>query len=298
MPGIVVEGCDGSGKTTLIRVLRDHFHWPVVHVVQPHNPDILQMMRLIECSPVIFDRFHWSPVVYGEALREGPELTPYDLWALDGMLMNRGFINVYCETDINTMLRNNVKEEQLWEAVRTKSSIKRIIHEYRMLEQTSQLTCYLYDYRAETTDTLLDLIKTMVGFEGPRGVQGHPQPTTWFVGDERADKGAKGISIPFYDVGISDQLVTGTLLHRALIENDLTWNKRVALSNSAGEDLQTVYSQLGEPATVVALGRVAAGRLADARIPAAYVPHPQWWRRFNHHDPNGYVKKIQEVVGR
>ena len=298
MPGIVVEGCDGSGKTTLIRVLRDYFHWPVVHVVQPHNPNILQMMKLIECSPVIFDRFHWSPVVYGEALREGPELTPYDLWALDGMLMNRGFINVYCETDIDTMLSNNAKEVQLWEAVRTKSSVKRIIHEYRMLELTSQLVCYSYDYKEETTDTLLDLIKTMVGFEGPPGVQGHPKPTTWLVGDERADKGAKGISIPFYDVGISRQLVSGTLLYGALIENDLTWKNRVALSNSAGENLQTVYSQLEEPEVVVALGAVANKRLKEAGIKCTPVPHPQWWRRFRYSDPSGYTKKIQGAIER
>ncbi|KKL08242.1 hypothetical protein LCGC14_2577830 [marine sediment metagenome] len=296
MAGIVVDGCDGSGKTTLIRTLRDYFHWPVVHVVQPHKPDILQMMKLIECAPVIFDRFHWSPVVYGAALRKGPELAPYDLWALDGMLMNRGFINVYCETDINTMLINNKKEEQLWEAVRKKSSVTRIVHEYRLLEQANQLICYSYDYQAETTDTLLDLIRTMVGFEGPARVQGHPKPTTWFVGDERADKGRGGISIPFYDIGISNKLVSGTLLYQALVENNLTWNKRVALSNSAGEDLQTVYSQLGEPAMVVALGRVAARRLADARLPARYVPHPQWWRRFNHHDPKGYTTAIREAV--
>ncbi|KKL55753.1 hypothetical protein LCGC14_2252300, partial [marine sediment metagenome] len=260
MAGVIVEGCDGSGKTTLIRALRDKFHWPVVHVVQPGNPDILQMMKLIGCAPVIFDRFHWSPVAYGAALREGPELTPFDLWALDGMLMNRGFVNVYCETDIDTMLFNNKKEEQLWEAVRENASVRKIIHEYREFEHTSQVACYSYDYQVESTETLLvrmDLVKMMVGFEGPPGVQGHPRPTTWFVGDERADKGTKGITIPFYDVGISDKLVTGTLLHRALIENDLTWKNGVALSNSAREDLQAVYSQLEEPKIVVALGAIA-----------------------------------------
>ncbi len=160
-----------------------------------------------------------------------------------------------------------------------------------MLAEITQLTCYSYDYQKETTDTLLDLIKATVGFEGPPGVQGHPRPITWLVGDERADKGTKGISIPFYDAEISDQLVSGTLLYGALMENDLTWKNRVALSNSAGENLQAVYSQLGEPEVVVALGAVADKRLIEAGIKHNAVPHPQWIRRFKYKNAVAVMKK-------
>ncbi|KKL08745.1 hypothetical protein LCGC14_2572770 [marine sediment metagenome] len=282
MAGVVVEGADGSGKTTLIRAIRDKFHWPVVHVVQPNNPDILQMIKLAECAPVVFDRFHLSPVVYGAALREGPELTLYDLWALDGLLMNKGFVVVYCETDLGTMLFNNSKEEQLWEAVRKPEPLKEIVDQYlAILEQTSTFWC-VYDYKTISLGRSLATLESFTRPEGPKGVLGHQQPDIWFVGDARADKGTRGLTLPFYDVGISDKLISGTLLHKALISNDLTWGSGVALSNSAGEDLRAVYSQLGEPAIVVALGRMAAGRLADAKIPAGYVSHPQWLRRFQH----------------
>ncbi len=296
MPGIVVEGCDGSGKTTLIRALRDKFHWPVVHVVQPHDPNIRQMLSLVECAPVIFDRFQWSPVAYGEALRKGSELSKYDLWALDGLLMNKGFVTVYCETDMPTMVANNFREEQLFKEVRSPIMVKKIVREYRKLARSSDLACYYYNYQIDNLDTILERIQNGVRPEGPSGVLGSRLPMRWFVGDERADKGNEGISIPFYDVGISEKLMSGTLLHKALNGAGISWSS-MALSNSAGEDLLAVYNQLGGPKKVIALGNVARDRLTDAGVPPyTTVPHPQWWRRFRYKDPNGYTKLIREAT--
>lgn len=296
MSGVIVEGPDGSGKTTLIKAIRNRFYWPVVHVVQPGKPDIKQMLRLLECSPVVFDRFHWSPVAYGVALREGSELSPYDLWALEGLLMNKGYVTVLCLSDMGTMLANNKKEEQLFSEVREEKAMWKIVNQYSLLLLTCELPYFVYDYRTDTLSNTLGFVDGNCLPEGPRGVLGNIRPKIWFVGDERADKGTKGISIPFYDVDIFDKLVSGTLFYRALQANDYTWQRGVALSNSAGEDLQKVYSELGEPRKVVALGAVAGTRLLEIGIEHTTVSHPQWWRRFRYHDPDGYAEKIKEAV--
>jgi len=48
---------------------------------------------------------------------------------------------------------------------------------------------------------------------------------------------------------------------------------------------------------VLALGRVAAGRIKALGYPAAEVPHPQHHRRFNYHDGyEGYGKIMQEAM--
>ena len=291
-----MEGVDGSGKTTLIRALRDALHLPVVHVVQPRSPDIKQMLSFLDCGPIIFDRFHWSPVVYGKVLRDGPELSGYDLWALDGYLMSRGYVSILCVTDLETMLENNRNAPQLWEEVRKAEVLINLRDSYFNLHYSSELPRLFFDYRVEGIELVIKAYTEFAKAAAPEHVLGHPKPDIWFVGDERADRGSNGIKIPFYGVGVSDKLLSGTLLYRALRDNGYTWGKGVALSNSAGVDLAKVYNELGEPKVVVSLGAAALNRLSDVGIAARNVVHPQYWRRFYYHEPKGYTRLIKKAV--
>lgn len=146
MAGIIIEGPDGSGKTTLIRELLHTFQYPTIHVVQPGAPHILQMIKLIYASPVIFDRFHLSPVVYGKVLRDGPELKQDSVDLLEGLLLERGFVQIICLTRIETMLVNNQKEEQLWETVREVPVIEKLYEAYLLEASRTKIPTLLYDY--------------------------------------------------------------------------------------------------------------------------------------------------------
>ena len=296
MSGVVVEGPDGSGKTSLVRELRNRLHYPVIHVVQPKRPNVTQMLQLLDCGPAIFDRFQWSPIAYGDALRDGPELSSYDLWALDGYLMSRGYVLLFCVTDVLTMLENNRKAPQLWEAVKNYAPLSKLVARYSRLYETSELRRFVFDYQKTETEEVISYVNAFAREAAPEHVLGHPRPKIWFVGDERADKGSKGVHVPFYDEGISDKLLSGTLLHRALTDAGLTWGRGVALSNSANVDLRAVYSALGEPERVVALGAAANGRLHKAGIDGRVVAHPQWWRRFKYSDPDGYTELLKEAT--
>lgn len=299
MSGVVVEGPDGSGKTELIKRIQHGKKWPMVHVVQPSTPDVRQMLDLASCEPVLFDRYHWSPVVYGKVLRKGPELSDYDLWALEGHLINRGFVLVVCLTDGATMVENNLKEDQLWDEVRRMEVVGHLRDAYLHLMVSTDMPVKLFNYKrqADHQDTF-DFIEQHTTAPGPVDTLGHVKPDIWFVGDERKDLSGKGLSIPFYDTGIADKLLSGTLLYRALRDNHYTWRNKVALSNSAERPLRCDYERLGEPRVVVALGKVAYNRLKDTGIDARTVHHPQYWRRFQHHNPDGYIKQLKEAVER
>jgi hypothetical protein len=260
-------------------------------------PDVRQMINLASCGQIIFDRYHWSPIVYGEVLRNGPELNDYDVWALEGHLMNRGFVIVLCLTDVSTMLENNIKEEQLWDEVRKYGVVAKLRKAYQRLTSKTELPIKTFNYLRHTFQMVDDFIDECVDPSGPVDTLGHSQPDIWFVGDGRADLGTKGLSIPFYDTGIADKLLSGTLLWNALVENGYTWSSGVALSNSAGRDLKADYDRLGQPEKVIALGTVATKRLRDSGLgPDAMVRHPQWWRRFKYSDSAGYAKHIKEAV--
>lgn len=292
MAGIVVEGPDGAGKTTLVRELRNKLQWPVVHVVQPKYPNVKQMLDLIRCSPIIFDRFHMSPVIYGRVLRDGPELSAYDLWAIEGSLKAHSYINVVCVADAETMAKNNAKAPQLWEAVRDIDVTRELGEEYRHFESLIPTFTYNYEEGANVK-TVLQLLTPVPALRSD--MLGTVRPFVWLVGDERKDKGAKGITIPFYDEHVSHKLVSGTLMYRAFKDAGLHWNE-VALTNSEGIDLAQLHIDLGWPTNVVALGNVASLRLEKAGIEHEKIPHPQYWRRFHYGNPAGYSALLKEAV--
>ena len=286
MPGVVVEGPDGSGKTTLIKKIRNEFHWPVVHVVQPAAPDIPQMVKLVDCAPVVFDRFHLSEIAYGNVLRDGSKLDWHDLWALEGLLVARGFVLITCLTDVNAMLVNNRNEEQLFEAVRNKQPMIDLVSQYRMLSLTTTMVHTRYDFLNDDVNDTLNFVKENTNGGAPVGVIGSPHPEVWLVGDERsgdmpADYPLR--DIPFYGPGEGDKVLGGTILGKAMNELGLLWGT-TALSNSAKPHgvLYEWYQELGAPEKVVALGQVASKRLGEAGIKHRAVLHPQYVRRFHY----------------
>lgn len=296
MAGVIVEGVDGAGKTTLIRYLRDHTFWPVCHVVQPYEPNVPQMLELAACAPVIFDRFHLSPVVYGEVLREGPELDRYDLWGIEGFLKGRGYELIWCDTSVNTMVNNNRKEEQLWELTREGEVVAKLSSAYAKTFSRSELSKHFYNYEAQHPGSTLGLATT----ELPLGIQGTGYPTIWIVGDEKQQT-REGVMeyLPFYTPHVGDQLLSGTLLQRSM--DKLGWDWRwVAMSNSAINGavvpLREWYNLL-EPSIVISLGGEAAERLDRAEIPNHRVAHPQYRRRFSHRTCEmSYPEELQDAA--
>ena len=281
MPGVIVEGCDGSGKTSLIRALRNYTFWPVCHVVQPHKPNVPQMLELAACAPMIFDRFHLSPVAYGEALRQGPELDAYDLWGIEGFLMGRGYTLIWCNTDVNTMVSNNKKAEQLWEQTREAQSVYEIVKVYQRAVTQSCLPTKVYNYQKDAPETAIDRVVEAL----PLGIVGTRKPKRWLVGDEKQQT-REGVMeyVPFYTPFVGHQLLSGTLLQRTMNKIGWSWN-HVAMSNSAVDGkvapLAEWYELLGRP-KVIALGQEAQGRLDKADVPSHVVTHPQYKRRFHH----------------
>jgi thymidylate kinase len=67
-PVIVLDGCDGTGKTTLARALRDQHGHTVIHSGRtPDGTDLADRYRqlLATPGPVVLDRSFISELVYG-----------------------------------------------------------------------------------------------------------------------------------------------------------------------------------------------------------------------------------------
>jgi hypothetical protein len=77
-------------------------------------------------------------------------------------------------------------------------------------------------------------------------------------------------------------------------EDKLFWVN--ALDNDGSEvDLRKLYDAL-EPRAVIALGNVAQKQLKKFEIKHELVPHPQYWKRFKHHEPYPLITLLTGVI--
>ncbi len=73
--GIIVEGSDCSGKTTLINILHGHLShsgWNIVNLGHEDGDQFERYMNsYMRADKAIFDRGHFSEIVYGDLWRGG-----------------------------------------------------------------------------------------------------------------------------------------------------------------------------------------------------------------------------------
>jgi thymidylate kinase len=85
--GIIVEGCDCSGKSSLVKALKielSEFGWDVRDLGHKSGCQFIRYAReYCLADGVIFDRGHFSEVVYGTLWRKGVHFTPWELALLD-----------------------------------------------------------------------------------------------------------------------------------------------------------------------------------------------------------------------
>lgn len=111
----IIEGPDGSGKTTLAQKLSKQTGYPVVHRSQPKSEEEkLQMLQgyvdAIEAGKnVIFDRCWYSEMAYGPVMRDKSVITYPEMYLLEERLAKHGALIIYCTDKPKTLWRRATK---------------------------------------------------------------------------------------------------------------------------------------------------------------------------------------------
>lgn len=111
----IIEGPDGSGKTTLAEKLSKQTGYPVVHRSQPKSEEEkLHMLRgyvdAIEAGKnIIFDRCWYSEMAYGPVMRDESVITYPEMYLLEEKLAKHGAMIIYCTDKPKTLWRRATK---------------------------------------------------------------------------------------------------------------------------------------------------------------------------------------------
>lgn len=112
---IIIEGPDGSGKTTLAEKLSRQTGYPVVHRSQPKTEEekkqmLASYLGAIETGKnIIFDRCWYSEMVYGPVMRDESVISYPEMYFIEEKLTKHGALIIYCTDKPKTLWRRATK---------------------------------------------------------------------------------------------------------------------------------------------------------------------------------------------
>lgn len=98
----IIEGPDGSGKTTLANKIAQMTGYKVVHRTQPKTQEEKDEMMsdylhfANTTRNVILDRCWYSEMVYGKVMRDESYIDYPEMYALEKALLRHGAMIIYC----------------------------------------------------------------------------------------------------------------------------------------------------------------------------------------------------------
>ena len=156
---ILVEGADGSGKTTLVNQLSEYF--PIMRINRS-NDHIKEFYDNLTCmnEDIVLDRCFITDLVYRLALDDGIGTDGINMFYMDCIL--RDSIVIYCKTvtqfdDAKARGENNITD------LKTSQTISKYYDAVMKFINTRTSTHVIkYDWHFDTPEDLVSTIKDII----------------------------------------------------------------------------------------------------------------------------------------
>ena len=299
----ILEGPDGAGKTRLARDLTQrygleyHHEGPPPQSVPAHlyYGKLLQHVRL-EHTGAVFDRLYLGERIYGPILRGRDRLGDAGYELMRRLTMACNAIEIVCfppyavARDTWASGRSELFKDE--EQYRTIFNLYgtfthgRIVYDYTQRGAFQDL-CGFIDHRNLRKPRNL-----------PYWIVGSPTAQVLFVGERGSQREQAYVDLPFWGIDNSSKYLTDAV--------KMYFNEtQVAFMNAYDMYGEANYlptmNPNGQPWKIIALGKAAAKFCKKSLVGYFHyteVPHPQFWRRFHHHDIRDYADLLKSAVNR
>jgi len=317
---LLLEGVDGSGKTTFVRtlqaawkVIKPRAPFVILHRGPPKNHPLLEyewndvestgtrtLVRLAEAL-VVADRWHWGELVYGPVFRGRSQLTWAAKWHIDAYLASRGAGMVLLDPPYNVVHeRLSARGDDMVKP----TQLKQLMNGYRAVRAHGSERCMLPLWVTPDNDaaaavqaiTSLSVQFTSCPLPTAASYVGSRSPEFVLVGDtvRSPSRGTINPDRPHLSAFVPYPGTSGEYMISALLEHSDTFTCRSGLINVNDEPPEVfadTINQLGNP-PLLALGRRADATLTRRGYKHGSVPHPQSIRRFNNSRAADYARLI------
>ena len=299
---IVIEGIDGTGKTTLAKHLASVLGLTYVHERTEDEGFFRYVLLALTAERKVYDRFHLSEAVYPLIKQDGRlPMLRWQQHMVERVLMRHGGLLVYCTGSLVDVAQ--VFKERGETYVSSKDlPLMQIL--YNDVVKGTLLPTLVYNYQLESIYSFVerlrpvyhDLREKAFHFEGLGGIGTQQQEAILLVGERHV----RGLTPddPVYAPFVERQ-GSSLYLHQAL---QLSGRTDYHITNAIkfgqpGKDRGMLLQEIDllRPSRVVALGQVASRLLREVHIAHDVVAHPSARRRFKYTEILHYARQLAGV---
>lgn len=297
---IILEGCDGTGKTTLARALLAAFPQLVLRKDPIPKTGLQYYCNTLQQSlnKTLWDRFHLGETVYPIVKQDGRRpLAPHEQYMLELRLLHQGAMLVLCETSYLEIERNFRTRGEHYITAR---DIPRVSLLFKDLYNSSILPRIIYDYLGDSPDRMMAMYQGLYrqhNLSGPHVYRatGYNHPDVMLVGDRVNPKLKDTRSVAFlHHEGC------GPYLAKAMHDNWLNHQTRYHVTNArktddlkVDRDILMTEITCRSPRKIIALGAEAHKVLRSLAVPHEETHHPQYWKRFKAGEFYKFINSIR-----
>lgn len=292
---IILEGPDGAGKTTLADQLCTRYDLRYHHEGPPPSGiDALEYYgHILEgereliaggAKGIVFDRLALGERVYGPIYREHDRLGENGWRVFQRLINAANAVQVMCLPPYQTCYES-------WSSGRNemiaRSKVDVFHRTYNRFDDLASPSQIRYDW---TTDELTWLCGEIEAEDKsrhalPPGMNGAPNGRYLFVGEKGANPESLTTDLAFFGVTNSSWWLTECLDQAGFREDEIAF-----VNARRHDDIEATWAVFPK---VIALGLVAEQECRRRYLDHSRVPHPQYWKRFQGHDRQGYVNMLR-----
>jgi hypothetical protein len=308
---IILEGCDGVGKTTLAAEIhrRLPFAWQL-HQGPPQGDDPFSiyeegLLAYDGTTPIICDRWHLGEMIYGPMYRGGSIVDDIARWHIEAFLQAKG------ATQIVLTLPDHVVERRLatrGDDMVDPAKVATIQQRYRDIvpdtnvftaffecdDHSGRCSCFIEGIDEMLHDARHAWLVAAKLRDFPTYV-GPMRPDYLLLGERRNDEAFTAAFVP-------QSNTSGRYLLTHLLPMIRGTSKDIGIANACEEDVVALWHVLGQP-KVVTLGNLSTDATLESitqhgghRFDFGSAPHPQYVRRFHNKSGAQYARTIMSAL--